>query len=74
MQLRFNVSEVLPRLSQLSSLVPARNAIAIYSDVLFATYRKADADGVVMTITASDGDMWLYHKVEIIDGLSLIHI
>lgn len=68
MQLRFNVSEVLPRLSQLSSLVPAKNAIAIYSDVLFATYRKADADGVVMTITASDGDMWLYHKVEIIDG------
>lgn len=68
MQIKFNVSDVLPQLTQLSSLAATKSPVAIYSDIMFATYQSKDSDGVVLVLSSSDGDTWLSHKVTAVSG------
>lgn len=56
-KLKFNVDEVLPRLSQAVSVVNAKNALPILGNVVFQTRENHG-----MTVTASDSETWLTIK------------
>lgn len=64
-KIKFNTSEVVPKVAQVSQVVNQKNTIAILENLVLATY-----NGCFLNITASDGETWLLMsaKLEEVDG------
>lgn len=62
MKVVFETNCVLPKLSQVASVINSKNNIPILGDVCFTV--NADS----MILTGSDGELWVTERVEILDS------
>lgn len=67
MEIRFNVSEILPVLSQCATVVPRKTAIPILKSFQVAVRYCGDS-GVKAFVTASDGEVWLTRRAVLTGG------
>lgn len=67
MKISFNVDELLPIISQCTSVVNSKSTLPILSNLLFET-KNDNYGGISLLITACDSETWLTMKASLIDG------